>query len=255
MPSGTAILTWGGDSGEINEALFRFGDLGSGTGNFYPFLRINGTAVERGYNTSTRPLALDEDASWTKKLQLHQVPYLWHGGKRYFQFNLDINEPNNKNRYLSLDQVKIYTHPTEPTTPPANPDLLGTLRYDMDVGNALNRVLLDGNRTPGSGNSDMEMLIPVDAFLGANTDFFIFLYSVFGELGSSNVTPGGSGAWANNSGFEEWAIYDKADNPTGVFFFPPGTTITEVPEPGHWVLLTGLGLLGVGLWRRGRGLR
>lgn len=244
----------GADSGEINEAIFRLGAQGAGTGLFYPFLRLNGTAVERGYNTSSRPLVFDEDASWTKKLQLYQVPYLWQGGKRYFVFNLDVNEPNNINRYLSLDQVKIYTHPTEPATPPTNPDFLGTLRYEMDAGNTQNRVLLNGNYSSGSGSSDMEMLVPVDLFGGANTDVFVFLYSVFGELGAVNVSPGGTGSWANHSGFEEWAVY-TAPPPPGIFFFPPGYEISVVPEPREWSFLIGMGLVGVALWRRWRNPR
>jgi hypothetical protein len=259
-----STVTWDGNSytpvssGIINDAVFSREAIGAGTGNLYPFLRLNGTDIEQGYNTSKRPLPFDADASWTRSLQLYQVPVVTLGATRYFQFNLDVNEPNNANRYISLDKVQVYSNPTEPTTPPTDPNLLGTLRYSLDAGNAANRVLLDGG-TPGSGVSDMIALIPLEKFKGANTSDFVFLYSLFGELGAvpgvdpPTSKPNDGDAWYNDSGFEEWSVVEQAKAPPGTVYLPPGTLI-DVPEPWEFGVLFGLGSLAL-VWQGKRASR
>lgn len=171
------------------------------------------------------------------------------GGVDFFQFKLNVAEPGSSRfRYLSLDEVRIYTNPTEPSAPPTDPTTLGTLRYDLDAGNALNRVLLDGNRSPGPGASSMEMLVPVSGFHGLNSSHHVFLYALFGELGQSttdvNPPEGNNNAsgWGAHGGAEDWGVVTQASNPDG-FYFPPNTII---PEPPWTALVTGLGLLGLG---------
>lgn len=248
-------VTWGAnlypgtDQGSINGALFRFGSLGTTVGNLDVFLRLSKGGVERGYNTSARPLVFDESSSGTHALRLYEIPVVRVGDVDYFQFKLDISEPNNsRDRYLSLDELRIYTHPVEPSVPPSSPASLGTLRYDLDAGNVLNRVLLDGNRTPVSGASSMEMLVPVSDFHGLNSSEHVFLYALLGELGQSTTDvnppagPNNASGWGSGGGAEDWGVITQASN-AGGFYFPPDTVI---PEPRTAVWVTTLGLLGLG---------
>ena len=99
---------------------------------------------------------------------------------------------------------------------------LGTLRYDLDLGQD-SYILLDHNNAEGSGKSDMSAFIPLSLFAGASPDDFLYFYSKFGENAASDA------------GFEEWSTISG----------------TPIPEPSTG-LLVGLGLLGLRLFNRSR---
>lgn len=77
------------------------------------------------------------------------------------------------------------------------------------------------------------------------------------EIQASNVAYSGghlSGVWANGQSFEFWALYQSTlADPLGDQWsvMPSNITITAVPEPGTWALMS-LGLLGLGLQARRR---
>lgn len=222
VASGTPILvdlTPGpGSSGSINGAIFQFDAVQpAGTGVFDPFVRIQMNGTEEGYNTSGRPLPFDEkDGPWTKDVRVSELLALTLGQVSYYAFSLDINESNSPSgRFLSLDEVRVFTTPVAGQTT-TNLSSLGTLRYHLDSASGApsgnHRVLMNAANTHGSGQSDMTMFIPVSQFAGAGPDDYVVLYSHFGLSHSSTA------------GFEEWAV--------------------AVPEPGSAaMMLVGAGAL------------
>jgi len=224
---GTTIVDLTGKapaSGTINGALFENQTFRvGGTGFINSFLRVHNSPTEQGYNTSGTPVPLDDLAgNFTRNLQLSDIPILTAGSTQYYEFLLDINEPNgHDSSLLSLDQLKIFTNATGSLTP-SDPNQLGTLRYNLDAGMD-NYVLMDADLTSGSGQGDVRILIPVADFAGVAQTDFVYLYSMFGVNASSG------------DGFEEFAVR--------------GATAIPLPATAG---LAAAGLLGVGAVRRRR---
>ncbi len=238
-------LTTTGASGTIDGAYFLQADVApAGSGNLDSFVRIKGGDVVQGYNTSWRPVAYDENTSptFTHSLALSGVPIVPSSSITaipdlpkgdYYEFILDINQEN-KAPLLSLDALQIFqlddAYPHYTTGPNAGDSLLladlaaeGTLAYDLG---ADNWIKLNYALEAGSGNGDMYAYIPVDNFNDKIP--YVFLYSMFGDQG---------GAYANNDGYEEWAVRGE--------ILPPPPPV--VPAPAAVVL----GMLGMSVagWR------
>ena len=215
-----------GDLGAINDGVFVAGETGdaAGTGTLDSFVRMHRRHTQQGYNTSGRPVWYDEvtDPNYTRDLQLFEVPTVTFDGANYYEFLLDINEPDNsRDRYLSLDELKLYIAPSPLTTPPPV-DELASLRYSLDAWDD-SRILLDFSLVnTGSGRADMTALIPTDLFAGDSGTDFVTLYSRFGDKGDV-----GGKNWGSASGFEEWAVRAVA---------PSHEPTNPVPEPITMIL-------------------
>jgi hypothetical protein len=223
-------LTTVGASGEIQDAWFvQMDQQPTGTGVIDSFLRLRASPKEEGYNTSARPLELDELSSpiFTRDLLLGEVPIVTNpdgvgDSGDYYQFLLDINESSGgDNEFLTLHDLRIYVT-VDPLSAPL-PDsaaaldgALGPAAYAFNT--ALpDTIELDYSLNAGSGSGDMFAYIPV-SLLGTDGEDYVTLYSAFGMPSTSSA------------GFEEWAVL-QAETP------PPQTT---VPEP------TATFLLGIG---------
>ena len=199
VPSATTLdLTTRGDSGILNDAIFRQVDAQpTGTGFIRSFVRIQtNAATEQGYNTDARPLQFDENKSpqFTRSLKVGDVPLVSIDGVLYREFLLDINQKASSS-LLTLDQLKIYVGDAGNLT--GYDSAAGTLAgldpvYDLDKFGD-NAVLLDYRLNSGSGSGDMTALIRAD-LLGSDSGKFVYLYSSFGT------------GHAANAGFEEWAV-------------------------------------------------
>jgi hypothetical protein len=205
----------------------------TGTGVFKSFVRIQKTGTEHGYNTSGT-LEFDElkSANFTKDLLLADVPIIMINGTGYRQFRLDINE-NSSSGLLSLDVVRVYLHNTANITGYNT----GTHNFSTPVPkiwelNAATYAKLDYNNFPGSGNGDLELLVPNTLFTGCSGTCYVTLYSEFG------------GHYSSDAGFEEWSVLNSAAvlatktvNPS--YDRTYSWTIDKTANPTAWNLFKG----------------
>jgi hypothetical protein len=220
-------LTTAGSSGTVNGALFQQIDPQStGTGVIDPFLRVQATGTEAGFNTGLSPMPDVKTGTWTHELLLTDVPIVTIGGVQYYQFLLDINQTS-ANPLLSLHELEIWTKSGTLAEANSYDDLAAggaTKKYDLDSGpDGDSKIELNYLLNPGSGAGDMFAYIPV-AVLGTGS-LNVYLYC---EFGAPNAT---------NDGFEEWAVLKAA-----------GTT--GVPDASTSVALLGMGLIAVGTLKR-----
>lgn len=230
----------------------------AGTGVYQPFLREqaqgngpNGdNGVEEGLNTDAAGV-LDNVGGGdphTHSVLMGSLGIVTVGGIDYFSFTLDFNEPSGGGQnYLSLDQLKIWT--TANSAGGSLASVAGvvaagsTLRYNMDA-TTDQTVWLDYDNAntqnnSGSGEDDMEVLIPTSYFAGYNANDYMYFYAVFGEAGSPASTLNPDPSWYGEDGFEEWRVH-TGDNGGG----PTGGGGGGAPEPMSMFLIGG-GLLGI----------
>jgi hypothetical protein len=242
-------------SGSIGVAQFLQGERNAGTGLFNTFVEVGGNdPVVVAYNTTeNNTLNNGSPDNFNHAITVNDA-LAEINGQLYVRFFLDINEanpPGSGGGFLSLDELKIITSTTPNQSVQGVP--AGTVRYDMGAGNG---VLLFYDLEPGSGFSDMTLLVPL--WDGADTSQFLYLYSKFGVVGTGSVTCnsltppdlgpviGGDGGctgtsrnYGNSDGFEEWAYQ---------------TSTVVIPEPSTYALYAlGATMLFVsGWWQKRR---
>lgn len=239
----------------VGSVTFSTQYFGSGSGVYTSFYRLQNNGSEQGYNSYANgqpPMDQKNGGPGTPETVLGPVTgttvnemedaRIVVGGQLYYQFTLDLNEDQSTGRWISLDNVTIYTS-TQTTDPkytslaameadlksPSNLDGLNPI-WRMDYGSTNSAVLLNANLTPGSGNDNMVMLVPTSLFAGVAATEHVYMYTQFGVFNAGGVTTeylNGS-TWTSNSfvtesTFEEWALY----------------TQNAIPEP------TTLGLIGL----------
>ena len=179
------------DSGTANGALFEVGSIHpAGTGVFEPFLTIQANGDEQGYNGTNNNFDTKRVPQWNHEIRFSDMTQTTIGGTAYYGFAIDVNEPNGGGKQdITLTDLRIYTSSTiqTSTSVDANGDFngsLGTLRYDL--GN--NEVYyVDGHR--GSGESDINVYIPVSAFAGTSGSDYVYMYQRWGSADA--MTEGG----------------------------------------------------------------
>lgn len=228
-------LTTYGSSGTAAGGLFyQANPQPTGTGYIDPFVRIQRTGTEAGYNTNGQIEFQTKDDgghNWTHALPLNTLQAVTINGIQYYQFMLDINEKaSDAGRLLSLNEVQIYLGKTGDLTGFTEDVGFGGTKsvkvYDLDKNSDVT-VELDYKLNSGSGSGDMYMYIPVSLFTKYDiTKYgYVYLYSEFG-------CPNGSDA-----GFEEWAALKGGTPPVNGVPAPPG------------LVLAGMGISGLLLGR------
>ncbi|MDX8489390.1 hypothetical protein, partial [Mesorhizobium humile] len=158
--------------------------IGSGTGNYDSFFRLQATGVEQGFNTDQNGNVLDNKASFTHSLQWGNLQPITVGGVQYIEFRLDLNE--NVNANITLTDLRVYISDHDATLTDYNGGFSGFVSvFDM----AGTQVLTDSNS--GSGTDDYRVLVPVSSFTaaGATSGSYVTLFSSFS---------------GSDGGFEEW---------------------------------------------------
>jgi hypothetical protein len=206
----------------------------TGSGVIDSFVRISTNEdIVEGYNTDARPVQFDENTSptFTRSLELSDVPIVTIDGVQYREFLLDINQTS-ADPLLSLNELQIFlgnAGDLSGATVDSTTGLLSfggnaNLVYDLDATTDYT-VELNYDLNSGSGTGDLFVYIADSLFTGNNQ--FVYLYSSFGVPNN------------NNDGFEEWAVLGRP-------------SVAAVPEPSTVVMaLAGLLPLGIaGLRRR-----
>lgn len=201
---------------------------GTGTGIFDPFLRIQDSPTEEGYNAdyASQPQApYDEKVGvHTHSLQFSDLVYVELDGIGYYEFLLDLFEPQGGGKeFVYLNSVQIFNTGASPLASPfpVSLALLGPKLYDMDSSGDVT-VKLNADLASGNGEHDMAMFILASSFNGVGLNDYITFYSAFG--GTRNTEGASEGS------FEEWGLREK--------------TVSELPEPSS-ILLILLGMLGL----------
>jgi choice-of-anchor A domain-containing protein len=228
-------------TGTINGALFEEIDPSypAGSGVIDSFVRIQETGSagpEQGYNTDARPVQFDEktDATHTHTIRLADLQPVTIGGIQYYQFLLDINEPNGGTKsLLSLTQLQVFasSHGDLGASGKLYDSIthdfgaLATKIYDINAGST-GYVLLDDTNA-GSGRADMVFSVPVSAFAGLDpATTYIYLFSHFGDIIN------GEDGYQDQGGFEEWAARLTEDAGTPPPTPTPTPVATPTPTPG-----------------------
>jgi hypothetical protein len=250
-------LSGAGASATINGAFFQQISFDpTGTGIFAPFLRVQRTPNEMGYNTDGTAASLQSGFS-TKIPDPHTHSVLYSdllpvqlpsgGPANYYRFTLDIGEPGNissPSSLITLTQFKLFLGAsTVPNNLNAGSNSFGNddngiptnsaLVYDLDSGGDVAVTLRD--RNSGNGQADYEIFVPVFAAQAGRPQFYLYV-----QLGN---IPDDGNHFSSDGSFEEFSVQ------TG------GSIITS-PVPAPPALVLGLvgaaGLFGKRAWARKR---
>jgi hypothetical protein len=210
-----------------------------GSGTIKPFLGLQENGTESGVSTDTPIVNLlplndkrDNANTFTNTFTRNDLAVFDIGGKSFYQFLLDTNEPSSaQQKMISIDTLRIWDAQSavaqlltkdNVTSLDSLGILFSSLIYTMGP---FNNVLMDGTLFSGSGlGYDLSVFIPVDAFANVAMDSRLIFGTGLGGLE-------GAGADATSAGgFEEWAY---------------AGAVAAVPEPGEWALmLAGLAVVG-----------
>jgi hypothetical protein len=202
----------GSFTNQYGTSIFQFTDQQpTGTGVIQPFLRVQASPTEQGYNTSGGTPFDDKAGPWTHDIQFSdlQSTTVTVNGASYFKVMVDLNEPGGAKSTISLENLQFYTS-SQGSKTTTTLSQLGTLRYSMDTAGGDNTVQFDAARNHGSGSGDAFFYIPTTAFAGTNANDFVYMYVNFGN---ADMTTAG--------GFEEFTLVrNLAPVPEMSAFFP-----------------------------------
>jgi uncharacterized repeat protein (TIGR01451 family) len=220
----------------------------SGTGLFDPFVRLQGSPTEQGYNTCSQSSCGGDvsefdtkTGTWTHAILVSKIPQRpcpdlagtpppppppALNSETCFELFNDINDSNSA-KYISLNKVQVfYTdnprltgYATFSTSPPAGT----TLEYNF------NGDILIHDVNQGSGRGDLRYDIPIGSGgvpLPPNCNYgnplcntYFVLYSQWG----TTTTPAPDGkTYASDGGFEEWKVK--------IYPTPPDVQVVKTPD-------------------------
>src|SRR5437868_7446986 len=144
-------------TGSINGALFSATEQQpAGTGFIDPFLRVQASPTEQGYNTDGGfPFDDKNPHNFQHSVLLSSLMQFNLNGTEYFKFTLDANQSGASNHTFTMTQLQIYTANSGSLLPTSlNADgtiALGSLVYNMNAAGTTNTVVTTAT---GSGKYD-----------------------------------------------------------------------------------------------------
>jgi hypothetical protein len=209
---------------DVNGAIWNWPiEFQAGTGNLRPFLTVQNSPVEEGFNRHAAPWVLDQTGGATrnKVLPLNYVPTIKVGDDFYREAILDANESaSGMNPYFAIQNFDLYLCDDFDFSTLAQIQAECELVYDLggNIGRAWDFA------TAGSGNrADYQILIPELNFetAVANAGFgldltdcqyqgtdaphcglYLMLYVKFGDAAG--------GDWRTDATFEEMSTVERA---------------------------------------------
>ncbi len=213
----------------------------SGTGLFDPFVRLQGSPAEQGYNTDGTVQFDTKTGSWTHAIKVNAIPLVPCASdptKTCWELFNDINDSNNAKR-ISLNDVELFfaSGPDAATltgydfsSPPAGTTVTKEYEFHGDI------LINDVNQ--GSGRGDLRMLIPTAGHTWDASTYFV-LYS---QWGTTTGTAGnyGTGGYASDGGFEEWKVR-KTPN-VSIIKTADASTVDAGSDIGFTITVTNTGV-------------
>ena len=188
----------------------------SGTGLFVPFVRLQGSPSEQGFNTDAAVTFDAKAGTWTHAITVSSIPIVDCDGvvsttAQCWELFVDINE-GNSNKRVSLNDVQIFFTSSAvltgytPGPPPAFSTPAGAVTTEEY---AFHGDILINDVNQGSGRGDLRYLVPVAGHTWDSSTWFV-LYSRWGVT-TGTAGANGTGTYVSDGGFEEWKVR-KASN-------------------------------------------
>jgi len=173
----------------------------SGTGIFDPFVRLQGSPTEEGFNTNADVSFQTKAGKWTHAIKVNAIPIVdcdgpdGAGTALCWELFVDINE-GNSTKHVSLNEVEVW-FTLDPLLTGYNDGFPAPATKEYDFSGAI--LINDVNQ--GSGRGDLEYLIPIAGVTAWTDATYFVLYSEWGTSGTI-----GSINYASDGGFEEWKV-------------------------------------------------
>ena len=188
----------------------------SGTGTFTPFVRLQGSPTERGYNTDGTVEFETKTGTWTHAILVSEIPVRTEDGcTDCWELFVDINESNNQ-KPISLNDMEIWFTTDENLTGYGTSAFTSgaTLEYDF------NGKILINDVNQGSGRGDLRYMVPRTGIaVPENCNYGNTLCETYFVLYSSW---GGTAGFPSDGGFEEWKVK--------VYPTPPDVSVAKTPD-------------------------
>jgi hypothetical protein len=196
-----AVLDLGSSgSGTLGGAVFSTTDIQpTGTGVFDPFLTVQNSPWEQGYNGTNGNFDTKRVPQWNHEITLGDLRATTINGNNYYGFVVDINEPNGGSKsMISLDALQLFVSPTIQNSTSVDSSgffngSLGTKVFDLGA----NQVRYNDHQH-GSGSGDVNIFIPVADFAGFKSTDYVYMFQ---RWGNTDTTEGGFEETAIRQGF------------------------------------------------------